>query len=1141
MMFKQLTRYRKSFLTASILGLASFGSTRAADVTLDFSTDPTLSGQVTLFGNAIWRDTGGNPGGYLSLTDAANSQRSTIVFSDLDNGLVVKAFSFGVDVRIGGGTETPADGFSINYVRAGDDVLDDGDGWSDIGNTGDLNLPEEGAKTGLAVGFDAYLSGGGTVTDVIGLSVRVDNQLLAQYPFSVLNGALTDTNSLQTGPRNPAFDPAVNPIEDSWANLGWARFEVDLTEDGKLTIRYKGREVTPAGGLQTPFFPSPGQLVFAGRTGALNQNTHVDNIQIKTVAAELPFFTGLSGTAAGFIFQLSDGSTEVVTNSIAVKLNGTTVPLTTVAKEGPTTTGTYAPAQPLIAGMTNTVEVTFTDTANRSSTNTRTFVVRNYAVLTPADAVPANSIDRTAPGFTARVHQLPIGRFPGDANSIQNAERHLANRYIDFATGQPYTNRADLTGANNGVFTIPTVINWNQDANTATAPENIGNFQDDSDPSRPDAQIPGIPGTVLNEDGSFYTDNIAAEVLTFLELKRGLYRFGVNSDDGFRVTAGTGYRDIYEAPLGSFNGGKGSSDELFDVWVEQDGVYPFRLAWWEGGGGANLEFFTLNEATGQKILINDTAVTGYVPAFRTSSAPSQPYVTYVSPAVGEAGTFPNATITVDIRDGSLALNDSTVAVTLNGAPLTTSVANSGTLTTVTAPVTTLLQPNTTNTVVLSYQATGSSVTTTHTWTFVTAPTTTLATAQMSPVGSGDNTKPGFNARIYQLEPYLDAAGALTGMATELYYADALFSGAAGANVADLSTASDGLFAVETVINLNADEGNAGAFPDDARMPGIPGLGTANTTDNIAGEFTTYIEFPTAGVYRMGVNSDDGFRLTASETRGNYLLNVLAPAAVAGPEAAVLSARGLAGGSYGPLPSSPITADVFYAGEACGEIPNGAQIAGKILLVDRGTCGFVVKALNAQATNGAVAMIIINNNPGFPIVAGGGTDEITIPVMMISQAAGAELKANLTGLRMTISAETAPVLSEANVGRGSDGSFYNGTLATINVPQAGVYPFRLLWMEGGGGANVEWYSITPEGEGILVNDRSNPRALRAFRARTAVTRPTLSLSRDGGTLSVEFTGTLQASSDLAGEWNNVATSSPANFQADGQMRFFRAVQ
>jgi hypothetical protein len=234
--------------------------------------------------------------------------------------------------------------------------------------------------------------------------------------------------------------------------------------------------------------------------------------------------------------------------------------------------------------------------------------------------------------------------------------------------------------------------------------------------------------------------------------------------------------------------------------------------------------------------------------------------------------------------------------------------------------------------------------------------------------------------------------------------------------------------------------------------------------------------------------------------------------------------------------------VIYGGEACGTLPNAAELAGKILLVDRGTCGFIDKARNAQ-TNGAVAMIILNNaaNPGFPIVAGGGLDEITIPVVMVSTEAGVEIKANLTGLRATIAGESNFIVSEANVGRGAGGSIFDGTHATINVPQAGLYPFRLLWMEGGGGANVEWYTVTADGQAALVNDRANPNALKAYRVRTSVDRPTLSVTRSGQTLTVNFTGRLQAASTIDGTFADVATTSPATFQADGQMRFFRSVQ
>ena len=106
--------------------LCAAGTTAlAGSVSYNFDSDPT--GILSFYGNAAYVPTDGNPatGGYLSLTDAINSQRSFIVFDDFDNGLVVKAFSFSMDVRIGGGNTTPADGFSIDYVRASDPVLVD--------------------------------------------------------------------------------------------------------------------------------------------------------------------------------------------------------------------------------------------------------------------------------------------------------------------------------------------------------------------------------------------------------------------------------------------------------------------------------------------------------------------------------------------------------------------------------------------------------------------------------------------------------------------------------------------------------------------------------------------------------------------------------------------------------------------------------------------------------------------------------------------------------------------------------------------------------------------------------------------------------------------------------------------------------
>ena len=36
---------------------------------------------------------------------------------------------------------------------------------------------------------------------------------------------------------------------------------------------------------------------------------------------------------------------------------------------------------------------------------------------------------------------------------------------------------------------------------------------------------------------------------------------------------------------------------------------------------------------------------------------------------------------------------------------------------------------------------------------------------------------------------------------------------------------------------------------------------------------------------------------------------------------------------------------------------------------------------------------------------------------------------------------------------------SSSIFVVNVPKPGVYPLRLVWFEGGGGANVEWFSLT----------------------------------------------------------------------------------
>jgi hypothetical protein len=61
------------------------------------------------------------------------------------------------------------------------------------------------------------------------------------------------------------------------------------------------------------------------------------------------------------------------------------------------------------------------------------------------------------------------------------------------------------------------------------------------------------------------------------------------------------------------------------------------------------------------------------------------------------------------------------------------------------------------------------------------------------------------------------------------------------------------------------------------------------------------------------------------------------------------------------------------------------------------------------------------------------------------------------------------------GRGS-----SDTTFTFVVQQAGVYPFRTLWFEGGGDSNCEWFTIN-NGKKVLINDSKTTGAIKAYRA------------------------------------------------------------
>src|SRR5579871_3593560 len=142
-------------------------------------------------------------------------------------------------------------------------------------------------------------------------------------------------------------------------------------------------------------------------------------------------------------------------------------------------------------------------------------------------------------------------------------------------------------------------------------------------------------------------------------------------------------------------------------------------------------------------------------------------------------------------------------------------------------------------------------------------------------------------------------------------------------------------------------------------------------------------------------------------KGFPLLKVTSPAAIAGDLQVGLATFGPALTSPGVSGSLVLATDAANAAgptttDGCTAITNAAAIAGKIALVDRGTCGFTVKALNAQAA-GAIAVVIVDNVAGSPPAGLGGADPtITIPAVRISLSDGNLIKAQLAnGVNVTL--------------------------------------------------------------------------------------------------------------------------------------------
>jgi hypothetical protein len=122
-----------------------------------------------------------------------------------------------------------------------------------------------------------------------------------------------------------------------------------------------------------------------------------------------------------------------------------------------------------------------------------------------------------------------------------------------------------------------------------------------------------------------------------------------------------------------------------------------------------------------------------------------------------------------------------------------------------------------------------------------------------------------------------------------------------------------------------------------------------------------------------------------------------------------------------------------------------------------------------------------------------------------------------------------------------------TIFGFVVPEAGLYPFHLVYYQARGGGLVRWFSLDESGNQVLVNDPDDENALRAFQAETTGggKQPLITLSENGDKLVLSWTGggVLETRSGLgAGSWTSVAgATSPHSVPMTGGSAFFRVRQ
>jgi hypothetical protein len=603
----------------------------------------------------------------------------------------------------------------------------------------------------------------------------------------------------------------------------------------------------------------------------------------------------------------------------------------------------------------------------------------------------------------------------------------------------------------------------------------------------------------------------------------------------------------------------GGPDFVSNIPTEANAKYPDAKLWMQDARDGTIPSGARSSRVVVAAADANTAPDGYVDLVSldvVDAGLGTPAVASAVPGNNAVNVGPVVNIGVTLEDRVSSVNTNSIRLFLNSNLVTPTSIEKVETNTFVRFAAGLLPPLSTHTYSIAFADTGTpAVSQTNQFQFTVADYLTLRANLRTPLGSEDATKPGFNVDVWQVDslvaPEPPQTASQLNLPASISFSEAVLSGSVLPNVADLTAAAQGnTFVVPGVIDWITSTGATANFAVNEPFPGIPG--TSGAEVSFVDEIRTFVRFPAAGYYEMGVNNEDQFRLTTGTNR-HAVLRIITPENSVPIPVVALGTNVTEIQFGGALPLTPLTGDIVYAtpsgnpDDSCN-LAGNAALAGKIVLLDRGgdDCDSAAKAAQAQSA-GAIAVIMTTpGDIGFPLRLGDIRAGVTIPVLVIAEEFGGKtLKATLAaGTKVTaqISGDPATRIAEWDGPKG-----FGAVDVTFGfaVPEAGIYPLRLVAGQEAGNANLEWFTIRPDGTRILLNDTSNPAALRAFRARTESVESRLSVARvpTGVSISWAGAGTLEETGSLsAANWAPAASqANPQIVATSGGARFFRLRQ